>query len=162
MTGSPSAHRHHIRTDFSKQHLHPKHLPSQPALPTEILHDTHRCMFSIQLDHQGRSASLLYLPTSRQEVIEFYHTEIPAMYRYQGLGELLLYRAFQWAKEKKKYVIPTCPFIRKYLSLNFNIHHPPYHPTTACSTHHTNSHTKHPNNNNNNNNNNPSCVNKEQ
>lgn len=39
------------------------------------------------------------------------------MYRHQGIGDLLLSRAFQWAKSTEKIVIPTCPFVRKYLKL---------------------------------------------
>lgn len=45
--------------------------------------------------------------------------EIPATYRHQGLGDLLLYRAFQWVEKSKLLVIPTCPFVRKYLQTRF-------------------------------------------
>lgn len=40
-------------------------------------------------------------------------------YRNQGLGDLLLYRAFQWVEKSKLLVIPTCPFVRKYLETRF-------------------------------------------
>lgn len=73
-------------------------------------------MFKLLLDSEGNTAALCYLPITRQHIIEFYHTEIPFMYRHQGLGDLLLSRAFQWAEDTKKIVVPTCPFVRKYLA----------------------------------------------
>ncbi|ORE15284.1 hypothetical protein BCV71DRAFT_185659 [Rhizopus microsporus] len=59
--------------------------------------------------------ALCYLPTRCPNIIEFYHIEIPFTYRHQGLGDLILQKAFQWAEKAKKVVIPTCPFVRKYL-----------------------------------------------
>ncbi|KAI7898020.1 uncharacterized protein BX663DRAFT_526352 [Cokeromyces recurvatus] len=64
-------------------------------------------------------AALCYLPTKSKNIIEFYHIEIPIAYRHQGLGDLLLSRAFQWVKMLKLLVIPTCPFVRKYLETHF-------------------------------------------
>ncbi|KAG2205595.1 hypothetical protein INT46_005515 [Mucor plumbeus] len=83
-----------------------------------ILHDPSYCMFKIQLDKQN-TAALCYLPTRSKNIIEFYHIEIPVAYRHQGLGDLLLYRAFQWAEKSQLLVIPTCPFVRKYLETRF-------------------------------------------
>ncbi|KAI9259896.1 GCN5-related N-acetyl-transferase-domain-containing protein [Sporodiniella umbellata] len=73
-------------------------------------------MFKLPLDTDGSIAALCYLPTRSQSLVEFYHTEIPTMYRHQGIGDLLLSRAFQWAKSSEKTVIPTCSFVRKYLT----------------------------------------------
>ncbi|KAL9554944.1 hypothetical protein PS6_003117 [Mucor atramentarius] len=95
--------------------LQPTLKPSSSQLPLisdlsqfhalDIIHDPGYCMFKIQLD--------------KQNTVEFYHIEIPVAYRHQGLGDLLLYRAFQWAEKTQLLVIPTCPFVRKYLETRF-------------------------------------------
>ncbi|KAI9481413.1 MAG: hypothetical protein EXX96DRAFT_618345 [Benjaminiella poitrasii] len=85
----------------------------------DIIHDPNYCMFKIQLDTKGNTAALCYLPTRYKNIIEFYHIEIPIAYRYQGLGDFLLSRAFQWVKKSNLLVIPTCPFVRKYLETRF-------------------------------------------
>ncbi|KAI8377264.1 hypothetical protein BD560DRAFT_53115 [Blakeslea trispora] len=84
-----------------------------------IIHDTDHCMFTIKLDTKGATAALCYLPTRYRNIIEFYHIEIPVAYRQQGLGDLLLYKAFQWVEKSNLLVIPTCPFVRKYLEARF-------------------------------------------
>ncbi|KAI9363149.1 hypothetical protein BD770DRAFT_380904 [Pilaira anomala] len=85
----------------------------------DIVHDPIRCMFRAILDTKGNSAALCYLPTRYKNIIEFYHIEIPFAYRNQGLGDLLLLKAFEWVQEKKMLVIPTCPFVLKYLEASF-------------------------------------------
>ncbi|RCH99050.1 hypothetical protein CU097_004184 [Rhizopus azygosporus] len=81
----------------------------------DVEHDPNNYMFKLQLDNKGNTAALCYLPTRCPNIIEFYHIEIPFTYRHQGLGDLILQKAFQWAEKAKKVVIPTCPFVRKYL-----------------------------------------------
>ncbi|CAO3667817.1 unnamed protein product [Rhizopus stolonifer] len=44
--------------------------------PLEVIHDENRCMFKLTLDSNGNTAALLYLPTSCQNTIEFYHIVI--------------------------------------------------------------------------------------
>ncbi|KAI8074295.1 GCN5-related N-acetyl-transferase-domain-containing protein [Gilbertella persicaria] len=85
----------------------------------DIVHDSNYCMFKIKLDTEGNTAALCYLPTRYKNIIEFYHIEIPVAYRQQGLGDLLLYKAFQWVEKSNLLVIPTCPFVRKYLETRF-------------------------------------------
>ncbi|KAI8080603.1 hypothetical protein BDF21DRAFT_452323 [Thamnidium elegans] len=85
----------------------------------DIVHDPTRCMFKAVLDTKGNSAALCYLPTTYKNIIEFYHIEIPSAYRNQGLGDLLLSKAFEWVQEKSISVIPTCPFVLKYLEARF-------------------------------------------
>ncbi|KAI8365062.1 GCN5-related N-acetyl-transferase-domain-containing protein [Choanephora cucurbitarum] len=84
-----------------------------------IIHDSDHYMFKIKLDSKGNTAALCYLPTRYRNIIEFYHIEIPVAYRQQGLGDLLLYKAFQWVEKSNLLVIPTCPFVRKYLEARF-------------------------------------------
>ncbi|GAA5807476.1 hypothetical protein MFLAVUS_000837 [Mucor flavus] len=85
----------------------------------DIIHDPTRCMFKAILDTKGNCAALCYLPTRYKNIVEFYHIEIPSAYRNQGLGDLLLSKAFEWVQEKSMSVIPTCPFVLKYLEARF-------------------------------------------
>ncbi|KAI9497115.1 hypothetical protein BDB00DRAFT_757392, partial [Zychaea mexicana] len=64
------------------------------------------------------TAALCYLPTRFSWMVEFYHTEIPTAYRDLGLGDRLVVHGFQWAETAKLLVIPTCPFVRRYLAKN--------------------------------------------
>ncbi|KAI8968255.1 hypothetical protein BDF20DRAFT_916805 [Mycotypha africana] len=89
---------------------------------SNMVHDANCCMFKIILDSKGNTAALCYLPTRYRNIIEFYHIEIPVSYRQQGLGDLLLYYAFQWVKRLNLLVIPTCPFVLKYLETHYPDH----------------------------------------
>ncbi|KAI9249144.1 hypothetical protein BDA99DRAFT_418354, partial [Phascolomyces articulosus] len=79
----------------------------------------------LTIDHSTSSpipscstTALCYLPTRFQRMVEFYHTEIPIAYRDLGLGDLLVVQGFRWAETTKLLVIPTCPFVRRYLAKN--------------------------------------------
>ena len=39
-------------------------------------------------------------------------------YRDLGLGDLLVAQGFRWAEAAKLLVIPTCPFVRRFLEHN--------------------------------------------
>lgn len=39
-------------------------------------------------------------------------------YRDLGLGDLLVTQGFRWAEAAKLLVIPTCPFVRRFLEHN--------------------------------------------
>ncbi|KAI9318798.1 GCN5-related N-acetyl-transferase-domain-containing protein [Dichotomocladium elegans] len=84
----------------------------------DVVHDVYCCMFRITLDDKGSIAALCYLPTRFQKMIEFYHTEIPTAYRDLGLGDLLVAQGFRWAEATNLLVIPTCPFVQRYLDRN--------------------------------------------
>ncbi|KAJ8655934.1 hypothetical protein O0I10_008374 [Lichtheimia ornata] len=89
-----------------------------PFAVGDVVHDMYCCMFRITLDSKGTMAALCYLPTRFQKMIEFYHTEIPVAYRDLGLGDLLVTQGFRWAEAAKLLVIPTCPFVRRFLEHN--------------------------------------------
>ncbi|KAI7872821.1 GCN5-related N-acetyl-transferase-domain-containing protein [Spinellus fusiger] len=84
-----------------------------------VVHDTQSCMFKIALDSQGSIAALCYLPTRFQAILEFYHTEIPPHYRNMGLGDKLAQEAFRWLQHSNRLMIPTCPFVLRYLDRHF-------------------------------------------
>jgi len=48
-------------------------------------------------------------------VIDIQHTFVPKSARGQGVAEALAKAAFQWARERGVRVVPSCPFVRKWL-----------------------------------------------
>ncbi|ORX60705.1 hypothetical protein DM01DRAFT_1332831 [Hesseltinella vesiculosa] len=80
-----------------------------------VVHDRTHYMFKICLDTKGNTAALCYLPTRFPTIVEFYHTEIPMTYRNMGIGDIILKRAFEWVQQLNLLIIPTCPFVKKYL-----------------------------------------------
>ncbi len=54
-------------------------------------------------------ASLMY---ARQgDVLDFYHIYVPDPHRNRGVAARVLIAAFEYAKQNKFRVVPTCPFI---------------------------------------------------
>jgi predicted GNAT family acetyltransferase len=47
--------------------------------------------------------------------VEFYHTEVPEADRGNGLGSEIAAAAVEWARRERLRIVPTCPFIRRYL-----------------------------------------------
>lgn len=45
----------------------------------------------------------------------FHSQEIPTAYRELGIGDLLVTQGLRWAEATKRVVIPTCPFVQRYL-----------------------------------------------
>ncbi len=75
----------------------------------EIKHEAGK--FSVEEDEA--EAVLLY----RQEgnVIDIYHTFTPEKLRGRGIAGKLAEAAFEYAKKNNLKVIPTCPYIPKFL-----------------------------------------------
>ncbi|HUQ82285.1 MAG TPA: GNAT family N-acetyltransferase [Gemmatimonadaceae bacterium] len=66
------------------------------------------------IDVEGEEAELAYvLPGPR--IMDIQHTYVPEGARGHGLAEELAQAAFDYAREKKWKVVPTCPFIRTWL-----------------------------------------------
>ena len=60
-------------------------------------------------------AELAYTRPERG-VIDIQHTFVPRSARGQGVAEALAEAAFQWARERGEKVVPSCPFVRKWLA----------------------------------------------
>ncbi|CAO3600441.1 unnamed protein product [Absidia cylindrospora] len=86
---------------------------------SQVTHDAKNYMFKLCLDSKGNIAALCYLPTRYSTLIEFYHTEVPLAYRHLGLGDLLVRRAFEWVEQSNLLVIPSCPFVLRYLRTHY-------------------------------------------
>ncbi|KAI8088757.1 uncharacterized protein BX664DRAFT_331296 [Halteromyces radiatus] len=94
--------------------------PSAPSYDiSQVTHDAANYMFKVCLDSKGNIAALCYLPTRFPTLVEFYHTEIPFAYRHLGIGDLLVKRAFQWVEQSNMLVIPSCPFVVRYLKTHY-------------------------------------------
>jgi hypothetical protein len=48
--------------------------------------------------------------------MDLIHTEVPSQFQGQGFGEALVRAALDYARREKLKVVPTCPFVRKFLS----------------------------------------------
>ena len=49
-------------------------------------------------------------------IMDIQHTYVPDSARGHGVAEALAKAAFAYARERKLRVVPTCPFVRKWLS----------------------------------------------
>ena len=52
----------------------------------------------------------------REGVVEMVHTEVPPEYQGQGLAGRLATAALEWARESGRKVIPSCPYLKSYIS----------------------------------------------
>lgn len=77
----------------------------------EIINDKQGSRFVMNVD--GNEVYLLYAQDN--ETIDLYSTFTPQQLRGQGLAEKVVRFAFEYAKEKKIKVIPTCWYVKKVL-----------------------------------------------
>lgn len=63
----------------------------------------------------GDAEAELAYTRPEQGVIDIQHTFVPKSGRGQGVAEALAKAAFQWARERSVLVVPSCPFVRKWL-----------------------------------------------
>ncbi|KAI9019355.1 hypothetical protein CLU79DRAFT_758460 [Phycomyces nitens] len=118
-----------VQTDYSVPHkmrvvsgenLATVAIPAQwTSHASTVVHDPKSCMFKMVLDNHGSIAALCYLPTRFQAIVEFYHTEIPIAYRNMGIGDRMAQEAFLWLEQSNRLMIPTCPFVLRYLERHF-------------------------------------------
>jgi predicted GNAT family acetyltransferase len=71
-------------------------------------------------DLEGRRAHLDFKPAGPQ-VLDFVHTEVPPELRGHGVADHLVRGALDDARRRGYHVIPTCPFVRRFLA-----RHPDY------------------------------------
>ena len=91
-------------------------------MPDEIkvLHDREGERFCVKLN--GYEACLMY--HQQDQTIDLYHTYVPEVFRSRGLAERLCKAAFEYAKQEKLTVIPSC----SYISDAYLKRHPEYEP----------------------------------
>ncbi len=78
----------------------------------DVQHDpSHHRFF---LDVAGGTAELSYRPLG-SGTLELLHTGVPEAAAGQGIGGKLANAAFAWARQNGLKLVPTCPFVRKWL-----------------------------------------------
>jgi predicted GNAT family acetyltransferase len=66
------------------------------------------------LRREGGEAELGYAPAG-PDVLNFHHTYVPQEARGEGVGDVLVRGALDWARQNGKHIIPTCPFVHAWL-----------------------------------------------
>jgi len=67
-----------------------------------------------ELHADGGIATLSYTETA--STIDLVHTEVPSGLEGRGFGSALARAALEYARDGGKRVIPTCPFVRRYIA----------------------------------------------
>ena len=73
--------------------------------------------FVVRFD--GDDAELAYVRAG-PKVIDLRHTYVPKSARGHGVAEALAQAAFDYAREHGLRVVPTCPFVRRWLASHPN------------------------------------------
>jgi predicted GNAT family acetyltransferase len=88
------------------------------ALTFEVKHDPYGQKFFIEL--KNCEAVIAY--TQVNDILDLHHTVVPEEYSGRGFAEKMCTFAFEFAKENKLKIIPTCPYIAE----KFLPKHPEY------------------------------------
>ena len=88
--------------------------------PVVVEHDERAQRFCVKL--QGYEACLMYRRAG--QVLDFYHTYVPEVFRGRGMAEKLCKAGFEYAKANRLQVIPSC----SYVSDAYLKRHPEYEP----------------------------------
>ncbi|MFO7445295.1 MAG: GNAT family N-acetyltransferase [Ignavibacteriaceae bacterium] len=81
----------------------------------EVKHDETNMNFSIKLN--GKESSLKYR-LKGSNTIEMFSTYVPEEHRNKGLASKMAVEALSFARNKNLKVIPTCSFMRDFISRN--------------------------------------------
>jgi predicted GNAT family acetyltransferase len=89
----------------------------------EIQHDEERRRFYVDLD--GKEAYLSYQVVD-PKTLDYVSTYVPPDHRRRNLGQQLVLRALDHARDNGLRVVPTCSFVERIVRL-----HPEYADLTA-------------------------------
>jgi len=78
----------------------------------DVQHDPNRHRFFLEVS--GGTAELAYRRLD-ERTVELAHTEVPDAASGLGIAGKLATAAFAWARQNGMKVVPTCPFVRKWL-----------------------------------------------
>jgi len=77
----------------------------------QVTNNTKERQFELHIrDYTGR---LTY--NIKDDMIAFFHTEIPEALQGRGLGKILAEYALNYAKEHHLKILPYCPYVAKYV-----------------------------------------------
>ena len=88
------------------------------AAPTEVRHDAAAHRFALEIE--GSTAVLEYAQVDAG-TLDYRHTFVPPALRGRGLASVLTEHALRYARDHALKVVPTCPFVSKYVE-----RHPEY------------------------------------
>jgi predicted GNAT family acetyltransferase len=87
---------------------------------TPIEHDPDHNRFVARLE---RGVAHLSYERAAAKVLDLQHTVVPRGARGRGVGEALVQTALDYARDQGLRVIPTCPFVSRWIAA-----HPDYEP----------------------------------
>ena len=67
-----------------------------------------------EIHTEAGTAVLRYLPEGDR--LDLVHTEVPDQFQGRGFGDALVRTALDYARQEGLKVVPTCPFVRKFLA----------------------------------------------
>ena len=82
----------------------------------KVEHDESGSRFVVRVEGEGEGdeATLAYSRIG-PKLIDLQHTYVPESARGHGVAEALALAAFAYAREQGLRVVPTCPFVRRWL-----------------------------------------------
>lgn len=90
----------------------------------EVVHNAAEHRFEIEKD--GQLSVLEYV--FKKHRIFFKHTEVPPLFRGQGLGTKLAHAAMEYTRRNGLVAVAICPFVKRYVDS-----HPEYQTSVAPS-----------------------------
>lgn len=78
----------------------------------DVQHDPSRHRFFLEVS--GGTAELSYRPLDGG-ALDLVHTGVPEAAAGQGIGGKLAKAAFAWARQNGVKLVPSCPFVQKWL-----------------------------------------------
>jgi predicted GNAT family acetyltransferase len=81
-----------------------------------VQHDTNANRF--ELDLEGGEKAFVSYTESANNKLDLTHTEVPSKFEGQGIASKLVRGALDIAKSKGYSVIPSCPYIKKFIERN--------------------------------------------
>lgn len=79
----------------------------------EVSLNTDKNRFELQLDD---AIAVIEFDKIEPNILDLTHTEVPSELSGKGIGSKLVKGALQYIKENNLKLIPSCPFIQKYIS----------------------------------------------
>jgi len=86
-----------------------------------VVHDQQNARFFIKLDQDNEDleGELLYERIG-DNLLDFYHTEVPPEFRGRGLGAVLARAAFDYVIKEEAQVRITCTYLQKFAAENLS------------------------------------------
>jgi len=84
----------------------------------KIDHEENKKKGSFYIDEGGERIAEIQYFHSGEGQITIYHTEVDPKLRGEGIGEDLVDRAVNFAKENDLKIVATCPYARKVIERN--------------------------------------------